>query len=216
MYTAVVADFGLAAKNPHTLIKKLQRNQSVVGTPYWMAPELLLGKEYDETADVYSYGIVLCEIISRRDADPDIIPRNNNFSLNSDGFKAMPEVINSNSPEQFVELACQCSKFKPMERPSFKAIVHTLYGLLAKVTMVRRDKYSPDLIKRLSWEESIPILDSIISTSSKTTSPVDITPTPTDSNNISPNEIISCDNDDDKDKTDGINFKSLSLQQTSV
>ena len=32
-------------------------------------------KSYDEKADVFSYGIVVCEIISRLDADPDEIPR---------------------------------------------------------------------------------------------------------------------------------------------
>ena len=47
------------------------RSQSVVGTPYWMAPEVFSGKSYDEKADVFSYGIVVCEIISRLDADPD-------------------------------------------------------------------------------------------------------------------------------------------------
>ncbi len=40
-----------------------------------MAPEVLNGKSYNETADVFSYGIVLCEVISRLSADPDDIPR---------------------------------------------------------------------------------------------------------------------------------------------
>ena len=53
----------------------LRRNQSVVGTPYWMAPEVLGGKPYGDRADVFSYGIILCEIISRREADPDELPR---------------------------------------------------------------------------------------------------------------------------------------------
>lgn len=53
----------------------LKRTQSVVGSPYWMAPEVINSKPYDEKADVFSYGIVLCEIISRKEADPDEIPR---------------------------------------------------------------------------------------------------------------------------------------------
>ena len=106
----------------------------MVGTPYWMAPEILHGKEYDEKADSYSYGIVLCEIISRKDADPDIMPRNNvreregevlvillllllcflsqNFSLDETAFREMPEVISSPCPPAFIDLACNCSKVR--------------------------------------------------------------------------------------------------------
>eukprot|EP00440_Ansanella_granifera_P062035 gb/GFBE01067253.1/.p1 GENE.gb/GFBE01067253.1/~~gb/GFBE01067253.1/.p1 ORF type:complete len:322 (+),score=41.97 gb/GFBE01067253.1/:1-966(+) len=37
-----------------------------LGTCLWMAPEVLSGCGYDERADVYSYGVVLYEIICRR------------------------------------------------------------------------------------------------------------------------------------------------------
>ena len=58
------------------------RSGSIVGTAYWMAPEVLQGKPYNETADVFSYGITLCEVISRLSADPEDIPRTkvNRFS----------------------------------------------------------------------------------------------------------------------------------------
>ena len=32
------------------------------GTPYWTAPEILLGKVYNESVDTYSYGMVLWEL----------------------------------------------------------------------------------------------------------------------------------------------------------
>ncbi len=55
--------------------RSMTRSQSIVGSPFWMAPEVLSGKVYNEKADVFSYGIVLCELISRLEADPDEIPR---------------------------------------------------------------------------------------------------------------------------------------------
>jgi serine/threonine protein kinase len=68
----IVADFGLAAK-----IKQSRRRShtEVVGSPYWMAPECLNGKEYCEQADVFSYGIVVAETATRLPADPDFMPR---------------------------------------------------------------------------------------------------------------------------------------------
>eukprot|EP00041_Stephanoeca_diplocostata_P035245 m.1234281 g.1234281 ORF g.1234281 m.1234281 type:complete len:1427 (-) comp24665_c0_seq11:370-4650(-) len=45
-----------------------------VGTPLWMAPELLRGdSEYGPSIDVYSYGIMLWEIWARRDPWEDIV-----------------------------------------------------------------------------------------------------------------------------------------------
>nr|XP_033772556.1 dual specificity testis-specific protein kinase 2 isoform X2 [Geotrypetes seraphini] len=72
-YTAIVADFGLAEKIPDDSMEcdKL----AVVGSPYWMAPEVLRDEPYNEKADVFSYGIILCEIIARIQADPDYLPR---------------------------------------------------------------------------------------------------------------------------------------------
>jgi LIM domain kinase 1 len=36
----------------------------VVGNPYWMAPEMMNGNVYDEKVDVFSFGIILCEVIN--------------------------------------------------------------------------------------------------------------------------------------------------------
>uniref|UniRef100_A0A8C3A550 non-specific serine/threonine protein kinase n=1 Tax=Cyclopterus lumpus TaxID=8103 RepID=A0A8C3A550_CYCLU len=58
-----LADFGVSAKNSKTL----QRRDSFIGTPYWMAPEVVMCETmkdapYDYKADVWSLGITLIEL----------------------------------------------------------------------------------------------------------------------------------------------------------
>jgi len=76
--TVVVADFGLARVIPDPYFRhsekpspqrshgkrRFQRKKryTIVGSAYWMAPEMLNGQKYDEKVDQFSYGIVMCEV----------------------------------------------------------------------------------------------------------------------------------------------------------
>lgn len=111
----VVADFGLAAKIKH----KRRSYTETVGSPYWMAPECLRGREYCEQADVFSYGIILAEILSRLPADPDFLPRTQQFGVDIPRLKPLCE----GSPPELWDLLLRCSQLDPDDRPTFKEIV---------------------------------------------------------------------------------------------
>lgn len=119
VYTAIVADFGLAAKIPDPLDKT---QLPIVGSPYWMGPEVLKGLPYNEKADVFSFGIILCEITARIEADPDILPRTQNFGLDYIAFSEMIEYC----PLDFLHLAFRCCQIDPKKRPSYADNVECL------------------------------------------------------------------------------------------
>ncbi|XP_045069627.1 dual specificity testis-specific protein kinase 2-like [Coregonus clupeaformis] len=125
VFTAVVGDFGLAEKIPDYSDGADKQPLAVVGSPYWMAPEVLRGEVYDEKVDVFAYGIILCEIIARIEADPDFLPRTEDFGLDVDAF----ENLVGDCPAPFLNLAVLCCNMNAKIRPSFSEIVVLLEGM---------------------------------------------------------------------------------------
>ncbi|XP_060730921.1 dual specificity testis-specific protein kinase 2 isoform X1 [Tachysurus vachellii] len=125
--TAVVGDFGLAEKIPDNSDGIQKQPLSIVGSPYWMAPEVLRGEQYDEKVDVFAYGIILCEIIGRIQADPDFLPRTEDFGLDVDAFQPLA----GECPPAFLSMAVTCCSMKPKCRPPFSEIVSELERISA-------------------------------------------------------------------------------------
>ena len=59
-FVAKISDFGESVDQLH------DEDLALVGTPLFVAPEILLGLQYDTKADVYSYGILASELSTRK------------------------------------------------------------------------------------------------------------------------------------------------------
>ncbi|KAK8857877.1 hypothetical protein M9Y10_012973 [Tritrichomonas musculus] len=111
-----ICDFGFARQS-----KKEDLMTKNVGTPHWMAPELLGGSDtYNEKVDVYAYGIVLWEILTGdlpyNDLEPTQIIGQ---VLLHDARPYLPPT----SPPDFRALIEKCWARDPKARPSFDEIM---------------------------------------------------------------------------------------------
>lgn len=114
-YNAKVCDFGLSR------LKAKERSMTGnCGTVQWMAPEILANQHYAEPADVYSYGIILWELLSRECPYGEMSPIQCALAvLNQDLRPTIPEWC----PPAFGALIKKCIDKDPNARPTFENIL---------------------------------------------------------------------------------------------
>lgn len=117
-----VADFGIA---------RFQHVEGVMtaetGTYRWMAPEVLTHQPYDQKADVYSFAIVLWELLTIKLPYEDLSPLQAAVGVVEQGLR--PELPKNTHPK-LSNLMQRCWEAIPANRPSFSQIRVELEELL--------------------------------------------------------------------------------------
>jgi len=117
-YTTKVCDFGLSR------LKAQSRSMTAnCGTVQWMAPEVLANRSYDEKADVYSFGIIVWELLSRECPYEGMTAIQCALAvLNRDKRPEIPKWC----PPGLHALIKSCIKKDPSDRPTFTEIIAAL------------------------------------------------------------------------------------------
>ncbi|KAI8994353.1 kinase-like domain-containing protein [Gaertneriomyces semiglobifer] len=134
-----LADFGVSAK----LNSAAGRARTFIGTPYWMAPEVIMtdpetgngNATYDAKADIWSIGITAIEIAEKNPPLSDIHPMRALYLIpNSELNFAKPK----NWSKTFQDFVSVCLTKDPNKRPSAQQLLQ--HPFLAKAAALPRQK----------------------------------------------------------------------------
>eukprot|EP00039_Didymoeca_costata_P033418 m.42224 g.42224 ORF g.42224 m.42224 type:complete len:441 (-) comp9859_c0_seq3:81-1403(-) len=146
---AKVADFGSMRdilKNKNENVRTTRETETIeplsmyksmtmmIGTPMYMAPEILRQERYGPSADVWSFGIVMWEIhIGER---PDLTQYTTDFNWKGPFLLRLETALTEghrlpldNIPKEYAELIKKCMEMSPLARPTFVELGEELQEL---------------------------------------------------------------------------------------
>lgn len=123
-----IADFGLSFLFPDDqMFDTAKVPLGCVGTHHWIAPEVLRGEEFSQAADVYSFGVILWEMIHRKIPFQDLTAAQ---VIGIVGYGGKRLQVNGSCPSQVKFIIQRCLLRDRLDlRPSFSRLTSELGGL---------------------------------------------------------------------------------------
>nr|XP_011426128.2 serine/threonine-protein kinase 26 isoform X2 [Crassostrea gigas] len=136
-----LADFGVAGQ-----LSTIGKAETFVGTPYWMAPEIIKGQKYDTKADIWSLGITAIELAKGEPPYADLDPRKVIFQIP----KKDPPQLSGNFSPALKDFVKDCLNKDPKDRPTARELLN--YTLIKRA---RKTSTLQDVVDRYSeWRKN--------------------------------------------------------------